>query len=218
MKIYQLFFGVILSFWASCGTTLHAQTGDQILDGIGETGLIARYIFDGNTKDWSRNNWHGKVQDSKGKFINDEQFGTVLSLPADSNAFVSLPGEALLGEESLTITGWFYLRSNQIGQRFFDFGKNAQSNLFASPTGTKEKEGYHAEITAGVKNKYQAKSVVLEINKWNHIALVINIPSKSISTFLNGVLVSETKNVALELNQVLDTNSAGKTFCISGNH
>lgn len=216
MKIYQLFFGVILSFWASCGTTLHAQTGDQILDGIGETGLIARYIFDGNTKDWSRNNWHGKIQDSKGKFINDEQFGTVLSLPADSNAFVSLPGEALLGEESLTITGWFYLRSNQIGQRFFDFGKNAQSNLFASPIGTKEKEGYHAEITAGVKNKYQTKSVVLEINKWNHIALVINIPSKSISTFLNGVLVSETKNVALELNQVLDTNSAGKNLLYIG--
>ncbi|MEM0576833.1 beta-L-arabinofuranosidase domain-containing protein [Flavobacterium polysaccharolyticum] len=216
MKIYQLFFGVILSFWASCGTTLHAQTGDQILDGIGETGLIARYIFDGNTKDWSRNNWHGKIQDSKGKFINDEQFGTVLSLPADSNAFVSLPGEALLGEESLTITGWFYLRSNQIGQRFFDFGKNTQSNFFASPTGTKEKEGYHAEITAEVKNKYQTKSVVLEINKWNHIALVINIPSKSISTFLNGVLVSETKNVALELNQVLDTNLAGKNLLYIG--
>lgn len=216
MKSSKLFICAIISFWTLSSTTLMAQNGDQILDGIGETGLIARYVFDGDAKDWSRNNWHGKIQDSKGKFVNDELFGSVLSLPADSNAFVSLPGEALLGEESLTITGWIYLRSNQKGQRFFDFGKNPQSHFFAAPTGTKEKEGYQAEITAEVKTKYQTKSPDLEINKWNHIAVVINIPSKSISTFLNGVLVSETKNVALELNQVFETNSAAKNLLYIG--
>ena len=56
MKIYKLFVGVILSFCALGTTSVFAQSGDQILDGIGETGLIARYVFDGDVKDWSRNN------------------------------------------------------------------------------------------------------------------------------------------------------------------
>lgn len=111
MKKYRLFICVLLSFWGSASTTIMAQGGDQILDGIGETGLIARYIFDGNTKDWSRNNLHGKIQESQAKFVNDEQFGKVLSLPADNKAFVTLPGEALIGEESVSISGWIFLRS-----------------------------------------------------------------------------------------------------------
>lgn len=113
MKRYKLFICVLLSFWGLSTTTIFAQSGDQILDGIGETGLIARYVFDGDAKDWSRNNLHGKIQDTKAKFVNDEQFGTVLSLPADSKAFVVIPGDALTGEESLSITGWIYLRSAQ---------------------------------------------------------------------------------------------------------
>jgi hypothetical protein len=50
-----------LALWF--GTTrLPAQSeGDQILDGIGETALIARYVFDGNTQDRSRNQFHAEV-------------------------------------------------------------------------------------------------------------------------------------------------------------
>ena len=43
MKICKLFICVILSFWVGSTMTVLAQSGDQILDGIGETGLIARY-------------------------------------------------------------------------------------------------------------------------------------------------------------------------------
>ena len=55
MEICKFFICVILSFWVGITMTVMAQSGDQILDGIGETGLIARYVFDGNVKDWSRN-------------------------------------------------------------------------------------------------------------------------------------------------------------------
>ena len=47
-----------------CLTTLarggsnNAQGGDQFLDGIGETSLIARYVFNGNAEDSSRNQLH----------------------------------------------------------------------------------------------------------------------------------------------------------------
>ena len=37
------------------------QGGDQFLDGIGETGLIARYVFNGNAEDSSRNQFHATV-------------------------------------------------------------------------------------------------------------------------------------------------------------
>lgn len=200
----------MFSFWAVSTTTALAQSGDQILDGIGETGLIARYVFDGDAKDWSRNNLHGKIQDSKAKFVNDEQFGTVLSLPADNTAFVSLPTESLLGEESLSITGWIYFRSSNRGQHFFDFGKNTKSHFFIAPMGTSEKEGCLTEISTETGEKYSTNSPVLEVNKWNHLAAVFNITSKSISIYLNGVLVGETKNVKLELEQLFGDNSSEK--------
>ncbi|MNQ15840.1 Non-reducing end beta-L-arabinofuranosidase [compost metagenome] len=216
MKRYKLFICVMLSFWALCTTTVQAQGGDQILDGIGETDLIARYVFDRDAKDWSRNNLHGKIQDSKAKFVNDEQFGTVLSLPGDNKSFVSIPGEALIGEESLSITGWIYLRSTQRGQRFFDFGKNTKSHFSVAPMGTEEKEGYQAEIATGAGSKYRTHSLALEADKWCHLAVVINIPSKSMSAYVNGVLVSETKNVELVLEQLFDNSSAEKNMLYIG--
>jgi DUF1680 family protein len=197
-------------------TNLQAQNGDQILDGIGETGLIARYLFDGDAKDWSRNNLHGKLNDSKAKFIADDLFGTVLSLPADSNAFVTLPGEAVTGEESLSITGWIYLLSNHKGQHFFDFGKNTKSHFFVTPMGTNEKQGFQAEIITEAGDKYQTGASDIEANKWNHLAVVINVPSKSISTYVNGELVSETKNVELDLEHVFDNDSSNKNMLYIG--
>ena len=210
MKKYQLFISAILSFCALSTTTMNAQNGDQILDGIGETGLIARYVFDGDAKDWSRNNLHGKISDTKAKFVNDEQFGTVLSLPADSKAFVSIPADGLLGEESLSISGWIFLRSPQKDQRFFDFGKNTNSHLFFAPAGTENEAGTQTQVITETGTKYKTKSPALETGKWSYVAVVINIPSKSISTYVNGLLVSETKNAELDLAKLFDYNTAEK--------
>lgn len=210
MKKYQLFISAILSFCALSTTTLNAQNGDQILDGIGETGLIARYVFDGDAKDWSRNNLHGKISDTKAKFVNDEQFGTVLSLPADSKAFVSIPADGLLGEESLSISGWIFLRSPQKDQYFFDFGKNTNSHLFFAPAGTENEEGTQTQVITETGTKYKIKSAALEKGKWSYVAVVMNIPSKSISTYVNGLLVNETKNAELDLAKLFDYNTAEK--------
>lgn len=197
----------MLGFGSMNSTTLWAQDGDQILDGIGETGLIARYVFDGDVKDWSRNNLHGTIEASKMRFVADDKFGKVLSLSADSKAFVTLPGDAFAGEESLSISGWVYLLSNQRNQRFFDFGKNSKVHFFAAPTGTKEDAGFHTEITTLSGEKYKTDSPVLELNKWVHIVVVIDIPSKSLNTYINGVLVGSTKDIKLKLDQLFDMNS-----------
>ncbi len=207
MKKYKLFFGIIMIFCVMGTTSILAQNGDQILDGIGETGLIARYTFEGNTKDWARNNLHGNIQGTDFKFTDDNLFGNVLSLGGDGEAFISIPGESVAGEESLSITGWIYLRSTKNGQMIFDFGKNANSHFFASLSGTEGKEGCQAQIVTN-SNKYSTVSPALAPFKWNHLAIVINAPAKTLSTFVNGKLVSEEKNVEVELNQLFDTNSA----------
>jgi hypothetical protein len=37
------------------------------------------------------------------------------------------------------------------------------------------------------------------VNKWSHIAVVIDVPSKTMSTYLNGELAGEAKDLSLEL-------------------
>src|SRR5687767_13772458 len=145
MKMSKVFLRVIffVAVFAQSSNVVKAQTGDQILDGIGETGMIARYLFNGDLKDWSRINLHAKVQ-GEAQFVTDTRFGKVLSLNGDNNAFVTLPGEVLTDLESLIISGWINLRSTNKGQRFFDFGKNAAKRFTAAPVGTNSQEGFQA--------------------------------------------------------------------------
>ena len=118
MKIYKLIFGIIFCLCSLCTNSTFPQGGDQVLDGIGETGLIARYTFKEDAKDWSRNNLHGTIQGADFKFVDDNLFGKVLSLQGNSESFISIPGEAVSVVESISITGWIFLRSATKGQVF----------------------------------------------------------------------------------------------------
>ena len=155
MKVNKLLlYGFLLAAFLTGGLNMsHAQNGDQILDGIGETGLIARYVFNGDSKDWSRNNLHAKFTGQDTAFVNDNRFGKVLSLTGDKNTFVMIPAEALTDLESLSISGWIYLKSKQPGQRFFDFGIDENKHFFAAPVGTHNREGYQVELTAEKGNQ-----------------------------------------------------------------
>ncbi|WP_281310261.1 beta-L-arabinofuranosidase domain-containing protein [Flavobacterium flavigenum] len=205
MKMYKLFIAAILSF-GSVNTVAWAQGGDQILDGIGETGLIARYVFNGDLKDWSRNNLHGSTVESKLVFEEDPKFGKVLSLSPAAKGLISLPGDAFTGEESLSISGWIYLRSAKSGQYFFDFGKSAKSHFFAAPMGSSNKTEFTTGIVAKTGKKYESNSPILEANKWYYITIVIDSPYKTVSTYVNGGLVSTIKDLDLDLIQLFDTN------------
>ncbi|MDF2192681.1 beta-L-arabinofuranosidase domain-containing protein [Paraflavitalea sp. CAU 1676] len=218
MKMYKVIPRVVLFAAAIIlgVTTTQAQNGDQILDGIGETGMIARYVFDGDLKDWSRNNLHARSQGAEVKFINDNRFGKVLSLSGDSSAFISIPGEALTDLESISISGWIHLRSKQPGQRFFDFGKDASKHFFAAPVGTSAQEGYQALITATAGNKNGAVAPAIEANKWVHLVIVIDIPSKSMTTYVDGKPAGETKDIPQELTAVFGQQPGDKKLLYIG--
>ena len=212
MKTYNVSLHVMLlvAVLVQGANIAQAQNGDQILDGIGETGMIARYVFDGDSKDWSRNNLHAEFQGAGVKFVDDARFGKVLSLPGDDHAFVTIPGEALADLESLSISGWIYLRSAQPGQRFFDFGKDATQHFFAAPVGTNAQEGFQASITAGRNPENSTVAPAIEMNKWVHLAVVIDVPSKSMTTYANSKPVGEAKGVAPELAAVFGRPSGEK--------
>jgi len=216
MRIKRRFIQVVLLvvFLFNGIYSVKAQQGDQILDGIGETGMIARYIFDGNLKDWSRNNLHAKFQGTEAKFVKDEKFGTVLSLEGGKNDFVVLPEGTLTNFESLSISGWLFIRSNESGQYIFDFGKNQEQHFFAAPFGTNGQKVFQTSITSDNKNKSGAISAEAQLNKWVHVAIVVDVFSKSMSTYFDGKLVGESNDIPKELSQVFGSNSgvANKLF------
>ncbi|MFD1756244.1 beta-L-arabinofuranosidase domain-containing protein [Rufibacter sediminis] len=207
--MYNVFLRALLfiAVLAQGVNTAQAQNGDQILDGIGETGMIARYVLNGDLKDWSRNTLHAKTQGTGATFVSDNQFGKVLSLSGENNAFVTIPGEALTDLESISISGWVNLRSKQPGQRFFDFGKEATKHFFAAPVGTNAQEGFQALITTDKAGKKGAVSPAIEANKWTHLAIVIDVPAKSMSTYANGKLVGQSKDIPQELSEVFGQQS-----------
>lgn len=127
--------GFFLSVCTLFTTAAVAQTGDQMLDGIGETGMIARYTFKADANDWSRNNLHARINGKGFAFVQDSLFGNVLALKGDAETFVTLPGGAVSGEESLSISGWLFMKASTPGQVFVDFGKNANARLLVSPLG-----------------------------------------------------------------------------------
>jgi DUF1680 family protein len=206
MKTGSLIAGVFLILNVLATPSGFAQGGDQMLDGIGETGLIARYQLKGDVRDWSRNNLHGIIQGTGFSFVRDSLFGYVLSLTGSDEAFISLPAEAVKGEESLTITGWILPRSSKSGQIFFDMGKNNNSHFCAAADVKKDKGSFSTQIIVET-GKYIVSSAPLTINKWNHLAVVADIPSGTLSTYINGEPAGTTGNVAVEPVQLFDKDS-----------
>jgi DUF1680 family protein len=177
MNMFKVIFRFIfsISIFVSGIIITHAQSGDQILDGIGETGMIARYLFNGDTKDWSRNNLHAKFQGTEPKFANDGRFGKVLLLNGEANSYLTVPIETLNDLESLSISGWINLGSKAAGQSFFAIGKDVNQFLFTTSV---------ADITQ---------------NTWVHLSIVFDVSSKMLNTYIDGRPVGEPKSISPEV-------------------
>ena len=121
-----------------------AQGGDQFLDGIGETALVARYLFNGNAEDSSRNHFHATLRGSGAAYVEDARFGRALEL-AGNGSYAQLPANALAGEDTISVTGWLYLPTGASGP-VFDFGQSASSRLFATVSAA---SGFSAGFAAG---------------------------------------------------------------------
>ena len=180
------------------------EGGDQIVDGIGETALVARYVFKGDVKDASRHNRHAKLQGDKAAFVTDETFGSVLSLPGESGGYVAIPGKVLVGVETISVCGWIHLNSTAARQRFFDFGQNTTANFFCTPVGSRADKGCRVRITTGGETGEQGPSAPrIKTGRWVHLAVVLDPTAKTLSIYTDGVRVGHAKNVTVSLEKTL---------------
>ena len=179
--------------------------GDQFLDGIGETALVARYIFNGNTSDRSRNNHQATLHGSGAAYVEDKQFGKVLSLPGKEGAYVQIPAGTLEGVDAISVTGWLFLRSDSTWQRFFDFGPNTTSNFFCTPIGEEVESGYRTRITTRGWTEEQGPICKrVPIQQWVHLAVVLDPTRRTLSSYLDGIRVGGASNLTYNLEQIID--------------
>ncbi|MFO1514693.1 MAG: glycoside hydrolase family 127 protein [Verrucomicrobiota bacterium] len=193
-------------------TPAQTEGGDQFLDGIGETALIARYVLNGDTADRSRNNHSATLQGSGAAYVEDEKFGKVLSLPGTGGAFLQIPGQALEGEDAISVTGWLFLRSAEPWQRFFDFGLDTTTNFFCTPIGEAEEDGFRARITTGGWGEELGPTAPrVATNRWVHLAVVLDTPRRTLSIYSDGRRVGLTTNVATKVEELLRADDARGT-------
>ncbi len=174
-----------------------AQGGDQFLDGIGETGLIARYVLDGSAEDASRNQFHATVRGNGATFVDDEQFRRALLLTGDGS-HLQLPGATLAGEDTLSVTGWVFLPTGASGT-FFDFGQSAAATFsaLASPA------GFRAAITLDGRTRETPPIQFLE-NRWVHLAVVLDPAARVLTTYLDGARAGQATGLTVNAAQVVN--------------
>ncbi|MEC8832036.1 MAG: beta-L-arabinofuranosidase domain-containing protein, partial [Bacteroidota bacterium] len=152
----------------------------------------------------SRNNLHARIYGADTKFVADDQFGSVLSLTSEGKSYMSIPGESLEGEESLSISTWVNFKSLQTGQMLFDFGKDGRTHFFMALAGVRGKEHIQMQVIKDGRKAYEIAlpDTKIEMGKWVQLSLVFDIPSKSIDLFLDGEQVGALENTELELSEM----------------
>ncbi|MCU0252723.1 MAG: glycoside hydrolase family 127 protein, partial [Vicinamibacterales bacterium] len=180
-----------------------AQGGDQFLDGIGETALVARYLFNGNAEDSSRNHFHATLVGSGTAYVDDARFGRALEL-AGNGSHAQLPGNALAGEDTISVTGWLYLPTGASGP-VFGFGRNASSRLFATVSVA---SGFSAGFAAG-GSRGGTEPRAVPVNQWVHLAVVLDPANRLLTTYVDGARAAQAANVGVNAAQLIGQGPAG---------
>ena len=174
---------------AAQATQATTSGGDQFLDGIGETALIARYAFNGTAEDSSRNQLHGTVRGDGGVFVQDASGGQVLLLTGDGS-HVTLPADALAGEDAITVAGWLYLPTGASGP-IFDFGQGPATRLHALV----DAHGFRAVAVVDGQIRGETPGAPIVVNQWRHVVVVLDPASRTLTTYLDGARAGQATSV-----------------------
>jgi DUF1680 family protein len=184
--------------------SLQAADGAQFLDGIGETSLISRHIFADDLEDWSRNGLDASAGGGAPRFVEDETFTQVLSLPGGTDGtFVEIPTSGIGDAISLSITGWVRLARNEGSRWVFDLGSKQGPKLGLEFVPAIEKDGYTITLTAGA-TKIHASAASVQAGQWVHLSTVFDAAEKTASLYLDGKRIEQAKDVRLSLPALFD--------------
>lgn len=182
---------------------IRTQEGDQFLDGIGETALIARYVLNGTLEDASRNQFHATLQGSGSSFVDDEQFRQALLLTGDGS-HLRLPDHALAGEDTISVAGWVFLPTDARGP-VFDFGQSPSRNISAVAS----REGIRASVVMNGAVAAVAATMKIVENQWIHFAVVLDPATGVLKAYLDGARVAQSTDVAPNATAVFGQASGG---------
>ncbi len=188
--------------------------GDQMLDGIGETALIARYLLQTDLRDASRHAldlvWDSSDIPPEDLFREDPVFGKVLHLPAgDTRGVLRIPGQALTAVDSLAVTGWWYVPSDDLAVTLFDF-RIGDSHRLTARWGRAAEEEYALELIAGEQEfRLAAGADAVPRKGWVHWAVVLDPAREQIGLYGNGRGVASARTEGGLLDGWFDTASAG---------
>jgi DUF1680 family protein len=185
------------------GVDQSTQGGDQFLDGIGETSLVARYVLEANPEDSSRNQFHATLAGSA-SFVDDPLFRRALLLTGDGS-HLQLPAKTLDGEDTISVTAWLFVPTGASGP-VFDFGTNDRNRLFA----TASRDGLLASVVVNgaVRN---ARATTLAENQWLHLAVVLDPAAHTLSLYVDGSRPAQALDVNVNATQIVP-NGAGSLF------
>ncbi len=171
--------------------------GDQFLDGIGETALIARYVLNGNAEDSSRNQLHATLRGTGPVFVEDGPQRRVLLLTGDGS-YLQLPAEAFDGEDAIALVGWLYLPTRATGP-IFDFGQDSRTRLY----GAVDTQGFRATAVVDGQVKGQTAPRPLTENQWTHFAVILDPAAKTLTTYVDGQRAGQATDVAVTPDQIV---------------
>ena len=217
MRIFIVLAALMFTIPPSAPGLGQAQTaggGDQFLDGIGETALVARYVLSGDAEDRSRNNFHAALRGDGAAFVEDPRFGGRVLLLSGKGDHVQIPGTALSGEDAISVAGWLFLNSDAPGQRFFEFGRSGAGRFGAQVTGAGPAAGFRAYVASGAGAAVETGAAPVPVNRWVHIAVVLDPANRTLTGYLNGAPAGRAANVEVSASQLFgkDSGEANRLF------
>lgn len=206
---------ITMLFVASALSFAVRTDGDQFLDGIGETALIARYLFDGNLQDRSRNSLHASMEGAG--FLKDKQFRKALCIPYGDD-HVRIPGPAVLSfADNLTITGWIKTDDCEQERHVFNLGIDKGHRVYCILKRADEKNSVFVTIGSDRgKTKLKAESYEGYANKWMHIAFVLNASTHTQSLYVNGHPVDQRINADIALQDIFNRSNPESNYLLIG--
>jgi DUF1680 family protein len=199
--IFAVFLAASSGLLALAHAARDSVQGDQFLDGIGETGLVARYVLAANVEDSSRNQFHAALRGSGGTFVEDEQFRRALLLTGDGS-HLQLPGNALAGEDTISVTGWLFLPTGASGP-VFDFGQNPSTRIHA----VTDAAGFRAAVVLDGKVRGETAARPFLENRWVHLAVVLDPAARVLTTYVDGARAGQAADVSATAAQIVHQTS-----------
>ncbi len=164
---------------ADASTNLSGLSAEVVATPGGPAGLIARYLFDGDSLDVSGNANHATRSGSP--VFTTGKTGQALAFDGVDD-FVTLP-VAAVNFNDITICTWVKWNGGANWQRIFDFGNDTAFNLYLSPKTSDGKLRFGIRDGAGEQT---LNAPPLIAGQWTHVAVTLQGDVGKL--YVNGVL------------------------------